>query len=310
MGARRILAGRVVSHLNVCFHGVGTPGRELEPGEDPYWVTRDAFLAIVDELATWPSVRISFDDGNASDVEIGLPALVERDLRADFFVLAGRLGAAGSLDAAAVRELREQGMTIGSHGMAHRSWRAMDPSTRDAELVTARERLAEVAGVARALELGGQRRVDEAVGQLGGADGGLREAGEQEAHGDGRARVGVQARQLARGVKARELVVPDQQAPLRVRDRVLRVFADHVRAARAAEAVERRAVLVLHAVRGASRIVSRPSAGSATAATLTISHGVLASVPWPIACATPSSHASAVKRCSTRQRLTPMRARQ
>jgi len=146
MGARRILAGRVVSHLNVCFHGVGTPGRELEPGEDPYWVTRDAFLAIVDELATWPSVRISFDDGNASDVEIGLPALVERDLRADFFVLAGRLGAAGSLDAAAVRELREQGMTIGSHGMAHRSWRAMDPSTRDAELVTARERLAEVAG--------------------------------------------------------------------------------------------------------------------------------------------------------------------
>jgi peptidoglycan/xylan/chitin deacetylase (PgdA/CDA1 family) len=135
-----------VSVLNVCFHGVGTPARELEPGEAPYWVSEDSFHAILDELASWPSVRISFDDGNASDVQIGLPALVERGLRADFFVLAGRLGTAGSLDRDAVRELRENGMTIGSHGMQHRSWRAMAPSTRDAELVAARDRLAEAAG--------------------------------------------------------------------------------------------------------------------------------------------------------------------
>jgi len=135
-----------MSVLNVCFHGVGTPARELEPGEAPYWVSEDSFHAILDELASWPSVRISFDDGNASDVQIGLPALVERGLRADFFVLAGRLGTAGSLDRDAVRELRENGMTIGSHGMAHRSWRAMAPSTRDAELVAARARLAEAAG--------------------------------------------------------------------------------------------------------------------------------------------------------------------
>jgi peptidoglycan/xylan/chitin deacetylase (PgdA/CDA1 family) len=134
-----------VTALNVCFHGIGTPGRELEPGEAPYWVTADRFREILDELATWPAVRISFDDGNASDVEYGLPGLAERGLRADFFVLAGRLGAAGSLDADQVRTLAAHGMTIGSHGMAHRSWRDMDPTTRDAELVAAREQLAEAA---------------------------------------------------------------------------------------------------------------------------------------------------------------------
>lgn len=134
--------------VNICFHGVGTPRRDLEPGEDRYWVTADRFHAILDELAGWPAVRISFDDGNASDVQIGLPGLTARGLRADFFVLAGRLGAPGSLDVDGVRELRRHGMTIGSHGMSHRSWRAMDPATRRAELVDARDRLGELTGTA------------------------------------------------------------------------------------------------------------------------------------------------------------------
>lgn len=132
--------------VNVCFHGIGIPQRELEPGEREYWVGQRQFLDLLDDLMVWPSVRISFDDGNASDVEIALPALAERGLRADFFVLAGRLGAAGSLGEDDVRELHKQGMGIGTHGMAHRSWRGMDPATREQELVVARQRLAEVAG--------------------------------------------------------------------------------------------------------------------------------------------------------------------
>ncbi|MFC0532189.1 polysaccharide deacetylase family protein [Phytohabitans kaempferiae] len=132
--------------INICFHGVGKPRRELEPGEAPYWVEEDQFLAILDEIATWPSVRISFDDGNASDVDIALPALVERGLTADFFVLAGRLDSAGSLGEDDVRELRRRGMTVGSHGMWHRPWRGMDPGTSNDELVEARTRLAGVIG--------------------------------------------------------------------------------------------------------------------------------------------------------------------
>jgi peptidoglycan/xylan/chitin deacetylase (PgdA/CDA1 family) len=134
------------SVINICFHGVGTPQREMEEGEDRYWISEELFHGVLDEIRTWPSVRISFDDGNASDVEIGLPALLDRGLTADFFVLASRLESAGSLDEKAVRRLHESGMTIGSHGMWHKPWRGMDQATSDVELVAARDRIAEVVG--------------------------------------------------------------------------------------------------------------------------------------------------------------------
>ena len=106
---------------------------------------------------SWPSVQISFDDGNKSDVEFGLPALVERGLTATFFVLAGRLDSVGSLDPGDIVDLCSAGMTVGTHGMNHRSWRGMDAETRHRELSDARERIAEIAG----------RSVDQAALPLG-----------------------------------------------------------------------------------------------------------------------------------------------
>jgi peptidoglycan/xylan/chitin deacetylase (PgdA/CDA1 family) len=132
--------------VNICFHGVGTPRREVEPGEAGYWVSLEEFRGILDEIAGWPAVAISFDDGNDSDIRFGLPELRSRGLAATFFPLAGRLGAAGSLSTADVRSLAAAGMRIGTHGMAHRSWRGMDRATTTAELVEARQRLAEAAG--------------------------------------------------------------------------------------------------------------------------------------------------------------------
>jgi peptidoglycan/xylan/chitin deacetylase (PgdA/CDA1 family) len=134
--------------LNVSFHGIGTPRRELEPGEDAYWVDVDRYLRLLDEIANWPSARVSFDDGNDSDVQIGLPALLDRGMNAQFFPIAGRLGSPGSLAADDVRELVTRGMTIGSHGMHHRPWRRMDSATRNMELVEARQLIEEAAGIA------------------------------------------------------------------------------------------------------------------------------------------------------------------
>ena len=134
--------------LNICFHGIGVPRRELEPGEDAYWIDADSCLRILDEIATWPSARISFDDANASDAQIALPTLVDRGLKAQFFVLAGRLGKRGSLTTDDVRELSAHGMAIGTHGMSHRPWRRMNPATRQTELVEARERIEDVVGSA------------------------------------------------------------------------------------------------------------------------------------------------------------------
>lgn len=137
-----------LSGINICFHGIGAPPRALDPGEDEYWITRGSFLRVIDEIATWPDVAISLDDGNASDVEIALPALEERGLHATFFLLAGRLDDPGSVGRTDVADLVRSGMAIGSHGMTHRTWRHLDGHAERRELEEARAVLAEVAGVA------------------------------------------------------------------------------------------------------------------------------------------------------------------
>src|ERR1700729_2622598 len=108
------------------FHGIGEPGRELDPGEADVWGSHAQFLALLDRVAGRDDVRITFDDGNASDLELGLPALSARGLRATFFIVAGRLGAPRFLDEAGLRALASAGMEIGSHGMRHQPWRGLD----------------------------------------------------------------------------------------------------------------------------------------------------------------------------------------
>lgn len=138
----------MTSHVvNVCFHGIGTPRRELEPGEAPFWVAVDQFHHLLDEVATWPNARISFDDGNISDVEVGLPALLERGLRATFFVLAGRIESPGSLGRGDIKNLAAAGMSVGSHGKEHVPWRHLDRAAAARELVEARDLIADVTGV-------------------------------------------------------------------------------------------------------------------------------------------------------------------
>lgn len=131
---------------NVSFHGIGSPGPEREPGEHDYWVGRDSFLRILDECATHPRVRLSFDDGNESDAAIALPALLERGLTAEFFVLAGRLDTPGNLSAESVRTLIEAGMGVGTHGLGHRQWNRLSPAELPGELEEARDLIAKVAG--------------------------------------------------------------------------------------------------------------------------------------------------------------------
>lgn len=127
--------------INLTFHGVGEPRRRLDPGESDVWVSREQFLALLDSVEGRSEVRISFDDGNASDVEHALPALRERGLNATFFVVAGRLGTPGFLDAAGVEELAAAGMTIGCHGMRHRAWRGLDDVALREEVIEAKAML-------------------------------------------------------------------------------------------------------------------------------------------------------------------------
>jgi len=132
--------------INLCFHGIGTIDHEREKGESRYWVTRDHFLHILDEVRDSPRVRLSFDDGNRSDAEVALPAVRERALRATFFALAGRLDDPASLSPSDLRELRNAGMEIGSHGWTHTPWRGLDDEEARRELEDARTALVEASG--------------------------------------------------------------------------------------------------------------------------------------------------------------------
>jgi peptidoglycan/xylan/chitin deacetylase (PgdA/CDA1 family) len=130
--------------INLTFHGIGATERRLEPGEADVWVSRDQFVSILDSVKGRDDVRITFDDGNASDLEHALPALRERGLKGTFFVVAGRLGEDHFLDAAGVKELAAAGMEIGCHGMRHRPWRRLGEAELREELVEAKTRLEHV----------------------------------------------------------------------------------------------------------------------------------------------------------------------
>ena len=132
--------------LNLCFHGIGAPGRPLEPDEDLYWVQEEQFNEFLDVIAKYPSVRVTFDDGNASDAAIALPALCKRNLRAKFFVIADRIDQPGSLTSSDIRGLIQGGMTVGSHGLRHRHWRSVHGDELHEEVVEAASTIAGVSG--------------------------------------------------------------------------------------------------------------------------------------------------------------------
>jgi peptidoglycan/xylan/chitin deacetylase (PgdA/CDA1 family) len=132
--------------INLCFHGIGDTPLEREPGEPRYWITPGLFQRIMDEVPRFADVALSFDDGNRSDVDLGLPALLDRGLGATFFALAGRLDDGASLAPGDLRHLRASGMRIGSHGWAHVPWRDLSDSDARRELTDARIALEEASG--------------------------------------------------------------------------------------------------------------------------------------------------------------------
>jgi peptidoglycan/xylan/chitin deacetylase (PgdA/CDA1 family) len=126
------------------FHGLGKPADNLTPGELHCWLETSFFTDILEAVRGRDDVRLTFDDGNASDHAIALPLLKARNMKAKFFVLAHRLDQPGYLSQGQVRELCAEGMQIGNHGMRHRKWAGLSAGELEEELIVARENLREV----------------------------------------------------------------------------------------------------------------------------------------------------------------------
>lgn len=140
-----------MKELILNFHGLGHPPVETDRSEIPYWWDKAAFETVLNTLeAQAPAHRaqfkITFDDGNASDALIALPALDARSLKATFFICAGRIGTPGYLDASAIKDLLQSGMKIGSHGMNHVDWRATSNEQLHVEISDAKRMLEQVSG--------------------------------------------------------------------------------------------------------------------------------------------------------------------
>ena len=68
-------ASAAPDQINLTFHGVGEPEAARSPSEAQVWLSVEQFESILDARRCPRHVRISFDDGNVSDVELALPAL-------------------------------------------------------------------------------------------------------------------------------------------------------------------------------------------------------------------------------------------
>lgn len=91
-------------------------------------------------------VIITFDDGDVSNVEVALPLLLERGLRAEFFVTTDFIGQCGMLAPDDIRRLAAHRMGIGSHGRTHSFLSDLEVADLHAELDDSRCRLQQICG--------------------------------------------------------------------------------------------------------------------------------------------------------------------
>ena len=138
-------------HHILTFHGLGTPPSRLDLEQQSVWLDAGHFESILDAIEGRSDVLVTFDDGNLSDCEIALPALVARGRVASFFVCSGRIGSPGYLGREQIVALRDAGMTVGSHGDGHIPWRGLDEASLTRELTGSRAALEAILGESVAL---------------------------------------------------------------------------------------------------------------------------------------------------------------
>ena len=99
------------------------------------------------EIMNGIEVKVTFDDGHASDYSIALPLLVERGMAAHFFITAGWIGERrGFMSWPELRELHDAGQQVGAHGWSHKLLTHCDRGELHVELVRARELLEDKLG--------------------------------------------------------------------------------------------------------------------------------------------------------------------
>ena len=102
------------------YHSIGQRPQD-EAGAELYSVSEERFKEQIGYLFFQkPGSVITFDDGYEDNYTVALPILQKTGIKAYFFIIPSKIGTPGYMTWAEVREMRDRGMTIGSHGMTHR----------------------------------------------------------------------------------------------------------------------------------------------------------------------------------------------
>ncbi len=135
--------------MHLMYHGIH--GDASAPGHfDPvYSVAPMRFARQLEWIAAQePPGRfhVTFDDGDISNVTTALPMLLERGMRATFFITGGFIDRPGMLRRSDVRALADAGMHIGAHGMSHGFLEDMDLESLRRELRESKAVLEDITG--------------------------------------------------------------------------------------------------------------------------------------------------------------------
>jgi peptidoglycan/xylan/chitin deacetylase (PgdA/CDA1 family) len=151
------------------YHELEIPGRPIcqdEPGYARYVLPESGFRTQIEYLKAnaWQGlsvgqalqfpaergVAITFDDGCETDLTTAAPILRQAGFDATFFITSGKLGTAGYLSFAQLKELSAQGFEIGCHSMTHPYLTDLDESGLRREICDAKTQLEQIIG--RAVE--------------------------------------------------------------------------------------------------------------------------------------------------------------
>ncbi len=133
---------------------------QSDPAVERYSITAEAFSDILSHLSPERCVplrslsekscglyhTITFDDGWISDYEVVLPCLLEKNMKATFFITVNEIGNRGFVKADHLREMARNGMEIASHGMNHRYLLAMSRAEARREIHESKVRLEQLLG--------------------------------------------------------------------------------------------------------------------------------------------------------------------
>ncbi len=124
----------ILMYHSVSDHAISEAGAELYSVREALFREHLEYLVSND-----PHTLVTFDDGYEDNYTVAYPALKDAGLKGYFFVMPSKIGEPGYLDWRQVRELRKEGMTIGSHGMTHRILTTLDNDDLYHELYRSKE---------------------------------------------------------------------------------------------------------------------------------------------------------------------------